>query len=111
MTEQDIKDGSKLAVISYLTIFGIIIAFYMNNERKNPFTLFHIKQSLGLWATLIIINLSIVSNFDVFMLRVSVYIFFITLWFYGFMGALSGKLNLVPLVGKLYQKLFSNLGN
>ena len=109
MTEQDIKAGSKYAVVSYLTIFGGIIAFYMNNEQKNPFTAFHIRQSLGLWLTLIIVNLAIVSNFDIFMLRVSVYVFFITLWFYGFMGALSGKLNLAPLVGKLYQNIFSKL--
>ncbi len=110
MTQDDIKTGGRNAVISYLTFFGIIIAFYMNNEHKNPFTAFHVRQSLGLWLSLIIINLSIVSNFDIFMLRAAVYVFFITMWFYGFMGALSGKLNLLPIVGKLYQKLFSNLG-
>lgn len=109
MTEQDIKKGKTYATISYLTIFGVLIAFYLNNEKRNSFATFHIKQSLGLWLTLILINLSIVSNFDIFMLRVSVYVFFITLWFYGFLGATSGKLNLVPLVGKLYQKLFSKL--
>lgn len=111
MTQGDIKEGKKLAVVSYLTIFGVLIAFYMNNEKKNTFTLFHIKQSLGLWLTLIIINLSIVSNFDIFMLRTSVYIFFITLWTYGFVGALSGKLNIVPILGKFYQKIFKNLGS
>jgi uncharacterized membrane protein len=110
MTEHDIKTGGTYAIVSYLTFFGVIIAFYMNNEQKNPFTAFHVRQSLGLWLTFIIINLSIISNFDIFMLRTAVYIFFITLWFYGFMGALTGKLNLMPIVGKLYQKLFSNLG-
>ncbi|GAB1857774.1 hypothetical protein MHTCC0001_26110 [Flavobacteriaceae bacterium MHTCC 0001] len=109
MTQQDIKEGTKYATISYLTIIGVIVAHYLN-EKKNPFIAFHVRQSLGLWLTLIVINLSIVSNFDIFMLRVSVYVFFITLWFYGFLGALSGKLNLVPLLGKLYQKIFSNLG-
>ncbi len=110
MTEQTIDEGKKLAIVSYLTIFGVLIAFYMNNERKNPFTLFHIKQSLGLWLTLIVINISIVSNFDILMLRTAVYVFFITLWVYGFLGALSGKLNMVPIVGKFYQKIFANLG-
>lgn len=111
MTQDIIEKGKKNAIISYLTVFGIIIAFYLNGEKKNPFTYFHIRQSLGLWLTLIIINLSIVRNFDVFMLRVSVYVFFITLWFYGFIGATSGKQNIVPLVGKLYQKIFSNIGS
>lgn len=111
MTEETIQEGRKNAIISYLTVFGIIIAYYLNNDKKNPFASFHIRQSLGLWLTLIIINLSIVRNFDNFMLRVSVYVFFITLWLYGFLGATSGKLNLVPLVGKLYQKIFSNIGS
>lgn len=109
MTGEEIKNGKKNAIISYLTVFGIIIAYYLNNEKKNAFTAFHLRQSIGLWLTLIIINLSIVRNFDVFMLRVSVYVFFITLWLYGFLGATSGKLNRVPLVGKLYQKIFSNI--
>lgn len=111
MTQEEIKDGTKNAIISYLTVFGIIIAYYLNNERKNSFTAFHLRQSLGLWLTLIIINLSIVRNFDIFMLRVAVYVFFITLWVYGFLGATSGKANSVPLVGKFYQKIFSNIGS
>lgn len=113
MTQQDIERGKRNAIISYITIFGVIIAYFMNNEpdKKSPFASFHIRQSLGLWLTLFVFNLSIVRNFDIFMLRVSVYVFFITLWLFGFLGATSGKLNQVPIVGKLYQKIFSNLGN
>ena len=113
MTQQDIERGKKNAIISYITIFGVIIAYFLNNEdhKKSAFASFHIRQSLGLWLTLFIFNLSIVRNFDIFMLRVSVYIFFTTLWLYGFLGATSGKLNEVPIVGKLYQKFFANLGN
>lgn len=112
MTQGDIDRGKKNAIISYITIFGVIIAHFLNNEehKKSEFASFHIRQSLGLWLTLFIFNLSIVRNFDILMLRVSVYVFFITLWLFGFLGATSGKLNQVPLVGALYQKVFSNLG-
>ena len=111
MTQQDIEKGHKNAIISYLTIFGVIIAFYLNkDDKKSDFASFHIRQSLGLWLTLIIINLSIVSKFDIFMLRASVYIFFSVLYFYGLSNAISGKAQKVPLVGSLYQKVFSNIG-
>ncbi|WP_303318994.1 hypothetical protein Q4Q34_19455 [Flavivirga abyssicola] len=112
MTEQDVERGRKNAIISYITIFGVIIAYYLNNEKdkKSPFASFHIRQSLGLWLTLIIINLSIVSKFDIFMLRASVYIFFSVLYVYGLSNAISGKAQKVPLVGNLYQKVFANLG-
>lgn len=112
MTEQDIEKGRKNAIISYITIFGVIIAYYMNNEdeNKSAFASFHIRQSLGLWLTLIILNLSIVSKFDIYMLRVSVYVFFSVLYVYGLSNAISSKAETVPLVGKLYQKVFANLG-
>lgn len=112
MTTGDIERGRKNAIISYLTIFGVIIAYYLNNEedKKSSFTSFHIRQSLGLWLTLIIINLSIISKFDIFMLRASVYIFFSVLYIYGLSSAISSKAQKVPLVGNLYQKIFANLG-
>ena len=53
MTEQDIDRGRQNAIISYITIIGVIIAYYMNNEdgKKSTFASFHIRQSLGLWLT------------------------------------------------------------
>lgn len=112
MTQEDISKGRKNAIISYITIIGVIIAYYLNNEEKNKsdFASFHIRQSLGLWLTLIIVNLSITKNFDIFMLRVSVYVFFVTLLIFAISNAISSKAHPVPLVGTLYQKLFANLG-
>lgn len=112
MTTQDIEKGKKNAIISYITLFGVIIAYYLNNEpeNKSEFASFHIRQSLGLWLTLIIVNLSITSKFDIFSLRAAVYVCFFTLYIYALTNAISGKAQKVPLVGGLYQKLFSNLG-
>jgi len=112
MAEIDIEKGRKNAIISYITLIGVIIAYYMNNEEENKstFASFHIRQSLGLWLTLIIINLSIVSKFDIVMLRASVYTFFSVLYIYALSNAISGNAQTVPLVGKLYQKIFANLG-
>lgn len=107
----DIEKGRKNAIISYLTIIGVIIAYYLNEDQnKSAFTSFHVRQSLGLWLSLIVVNLSITSNFDIFMLRASVYIFFSILLFYGLYSAINSKAQAVPLVGPLYQKLFKNLG-
>ena len=113
ITPEEIEKGRKNAIISYFTIIGIIIAYYMNNEEENKsaFASFHIRQSLGLWLTFIVVNLSITKNFDIFMLRVSVYLFFFTLIIYGLSNAIGGKAHPIPLVGKLYQKMFSNLGS
>ncbi|WNH09710.1 hypothetical protein [Thalassobellus suaedae] len=112
MTEQDIERGRKNAIISYLTIIGVIIAFYLNKEddKKSDFASFHIRQSLGLWLTFWALGYPI-GSFDNWMISIGFYVFFAVLFIYGFTGALGRKAQEVPLVGAFYQKLFKNLGN
>ena len=41
-------DPKTIAIIAYLTVIGLVVAFVLNNEKKDEFAAFHIKQSLGL---------------------------------------------------------------
>ena len=45
------EEAKRIAVISYITIIGMVIAFVMNNEKKLGFASYHIRQSIGLCAT------------------------------------------------------------
>lgn len=110
MTEQTIEEGKSNAIISYLTIIGTIIAFYMNTERKNEFTSFHIRQALGLWLTFFALGY-IIGGFDSWLVTLGWYIFFGVLFIFGFMTAITGRVQPTPILGKLYQKIFSSLGN
>jgi uncharacterized membrane protein len=111
MTEEDIEKGRKNAIISYLTIIGVIIAYYLNNEddKKSAFASFHVRQSLGLWLTFWALGY-IIGSFDSWLVTSSFYIFFAVLFIYGFVNAIGRKAQSVPLVGDFYQKIFSNLG-
>ena len=109
MTEKDIEAGRNNAIISYLTIFGTIIAFYLNNENKNKFASFHIRQALGLWLTFFALGY-IIGSFDSWAISLGFYLFFAVLFIYGFTNALGRKAQAVPLLGDLYQKIFANLG-
>lgn len=112
MTEQDIDKGRQNAIISYITIFGTIIAYYLNNEdhKKSAFASFHIRQSLGLWLTFFALGYMI-GIFDSWLITSSFYLFFAVLFIYGFTNAIGRKSQPVPLVGDLYQRIFSNLGS
>jgi len=48
MESKDIQ-GKDIALISYLTLIGLLIAFVMNNDKKYEFAKFHIRQSLGMF--------------------------------------------------------------
>ena len=112
MTEKDIDKGRKNAIISYITIFGVIIAYYLNNEddKKSAFASFHIRQSLGLWLTFFALGY-IVGSFNSWLVTSSFYLFFAVLFIFGFTNAIGRKAQAVPLVGNLYQRTFSNLGS
>lgn len=109
MTEQTIKEGKGLAIVSYLTLIGTLIAFIMNNDKKNPFTSFHIRQALGLWLLEMLIGYFI-GGFDSWMITLSFWAFFMILFFYGILGAVTGKLYSVPVLGPFFQKLFASIG-
>ncbi|WP_339895952.1 hypothetical protein [uncultured Algibacter sp.] len=112
MTELDIDKGRQNAIISYITIIGVIIAYYMNNEddKKSAFASFHIRQSLGLWLTFFALGY-IIGNFNSWLITSAFYLFFAVLFIYGFINAISRKAQAVPLVGSFYQKIFANLGS
>ncbi|GAA4951225.1 hypothetical protein GCM10023314_25720 [Algibacter agarivorans] len=112
MNEQDIERGRKNAIISYITIIGVIVAYFMNNEDKNKstFASFHIRQSLGLWLTFWALGY-IIGSFDSWLVTSSFYLFFAVLFVYGLSNAIGRKAQAVPLVGLFYQKIFANLGN
>ena len=111
MTEQDIEKGRNNAIISYITIIGVIIAFYLNNEpdKKSAFASFHIRQSLGLWLTFWALGY-IIGSFDSWLVTSGLYLFFAVLFIYGFSNAIGRKALSVPLLGDFYQKIFANLG-
>lgn len=109
MTDETILNGRSYAIISYITIIGTIIAFFMNNDRKNEFAYFHIRQALGLWLTFFALGY-IVGIFDKWLITFSFWLFFGVLFIYGFINALAGKPQIVPILGEFYQKIFSSIG-
>ncbi len=100
--------GKKIAVVSYLTFVGILIAASMNSDEKSEFASFHIRQSIGL-SVLFFSLAYFIGYFDSNMISASFFLSFSVLWVFGFLGALSGEKRTVPLVGAFFQKWFINL--
>ncbi len=99
-------EGKTTAIISYLTLVGAIIAIFMNNEPKHEFAKFHIRQAFGIH--LLFHAFAILSNvwggeFGFY----GLYLCYIILWMYGFIGALSNKKQEIPVLGAYFQKWFT----
>lgn len=106
MENTDTVPGKTTAIVAYLTILGAIIALFMNMEPKHSFARFHTRQAFGLH--LMFHGFAIFSSvwFNQYALY-GLYLCYIVLWVYGFLGALSNKEQLVPAIGPYFQKWFT----
>ncbi len=103
------NEGKNIATIAYITIIGLIIAFVMNNEKKDPFAAYHIKQSLGLALTglaLGIIGMIPILGWIINILGIFVLLY---MWVVGLMNAINGKESAVPFLGEKYIEWLKNL--
>lgn len=108
MENRTVIEGKTIAIISYLTFIGLIIAFVMNNDKKNPFATFHIRQSLGLVLFLVLINiLSYIVTIPMltYILGLGVFV----LWILGIIAAVQGEMKPVPLLGEQFQEWFKGI--
>ena len=109
MDQDTIEEGKTLALVSYLTIIGSIIAIILNGEKKNDFTTFHNRQGLGLCLTWMLIGY-FVSQFDNIQISIAFWVSMGSLLFLGVMTAINGSMKPIPFIGPLFQKLFSGIG-
>ncbi len=98
-----------IAIVAYLTLIGLIIAFVMNNEKKDPFSSFHIRQSLGLTLTSLV--LSLINIIPVLGWIVSLVGYFVLLymWIMGLLNAINGRRKVVPILGDKYEEWFKSI--
>lgn len=108
MTPEEIKEGKTAAIVSYILIVGVLIAFSINSETKNKFAAFHIRQGLGLTLTFIILGVSI-SSFESIYVAAPMWIFVSVLTIYGIFTAAKGETTPLPLLGNIFQKWFKTI--
>lgn len=103
------KEGKKIAVISYITIIGLIIAFIMNNDKKDPFASYHIRQMIGLAVTGL--AMSVIGMIPILGWLIVILGSFMILymWIMGLVNASNGKMKPVPILGKKYGEWFKDL--
>ena len=108
MENQTVKEGKSIAIISYIWWIGLIIAFIMNNSKKNTFASFHIRQMIGLLLLNVAVSLvyKYVGSTAGMLLGLGTFV----LWVIGLIGAFQGEEKRVPLLGDLFQDWFKGIG-
>jgi hypothetical protein len=116
------EEDKTVAIVSYLTLIGFIVAIILNSNKKTKLGAFHLRQVLGLILTSIAgyicvgIMMFIIFLVLAFMKSVLLFLFpliylafgvsVIVLWVMGLIAAINGQMKPMPVVGPYYQKWF-----
>lgn len=103
------SEGKTIAIISYLIVIGLLIAFIMNNDKHNPFAKYHIRQSLGLCLTGIALGLIGLIPILGWIINILGFIVLFILWITGLVNAVNGEEKPLPLLGRKYEEWFNNI--
>lgn len=91
------KMSTLVAVISYFTLIGWVVAMIIYDKHQSSFASFHLRQSLGLIITGAILSLIPLVGW---VLNIGVLLG----WIVGFCSAIQGQEYKVPLLGDFYQE-------
>src|SRR5699024_10172267 len=109
-TPEQIDNGKNIAIIAYLTIIGLIVAFVMNTDKKNPFGAYHIRQVLGLAVSGLALGIIGMIPFLGWLIGIIGGILILVMWISGLINAANGKEKPMPIMGKQYAKWFESVG-
>jgi uncharacterized membrane protein len=106
-------DGKTIAIISYFTWIGWIIAFVMYNSNKSQLAAYHIRQSLALMILGILVYIvQIMLVFIPFLgwaIALLLWIGLVVLWVMGLIAAINGEQKPMPVIGTTAQNIFSGI--
>ncbi|CAM4165545.1 DUF4870 domain-containing protein [Zobellia roscoffensis] len=100
------ENDKTMAILAYVTIIGLVAAFVMNNEKKQEFASYHIRQSIGLCITglaLGVVGVIPILGWIINILGIFVLLY---MWVMALMNALNGKESPAPILGKKYEVWF-----
>jgi uncharacterized membrane protein len=106
-------DGKTIAIISYFTWIGWIIAFVLHSSNKSQIGAFHLRQTLalmilGILAYIVQIMLIFVP-FLGWAIICLIWIGLLVLWILGLIAAVNGQEKPMPVIGPLAQNIFSGI--
>ncbi len=109
MNTGTVQEGKTIAIISYITFIGTIIAYIMNQNKKNSFASFHIRQAVGI--AILGVAISILRNYISLGIVGSILsIGVLVLSIIGIISAVQGEEKRIPLLGDQFQEWFKSIG-
>lgn len=106
-------DNKTLSIVSYLSIVGWLIAYFMGKEKADDLLKYHLRQSFGLAIAGILFSVAlnivamIIPALGILgMLSLAILI----LWIIGIINAANATQKPLPFIGKMFENKFAFIG-
>lgn len=107
MTFEDTNNGKTVAIVSYITIIGLVVALVMNSKSATNLGRFHIRQSIGITvlaiASSVLGFIPLIGNIVFALVGLVILIALIL----GIVSAVKGEEKELPFLGSYFQKWFN----
>ena len=106
-------DGKTIAIISYFSVVGWIIAYVLFSSNKSQMAAYHLRQSLalilgGIACYIIFIILLFIIPFISFFIWI-LGVVLLVLWIMGLVSAINGQEKPIPVIGPMAQQIFAGI--
>jgi uncharacterized membrane protein len=106
--------GKTIAILSYITLIGWIVALVMHGSNKTSLGAYHLRQSLGLVviaiASMVIRIPLLFIPYIGWLLSMLIGVGLLIFWIMGLISAVNGEEKPLPIIGKPFQKWFASIG-
>ena len=109
-------EGKTVAIISYFTLIGWVIAYVMYESNKQPLSAYHIRQSLGIMITGILFYILQfmllfvpLIGWLITLIMIPIGLVLFVFWIMGLIAAINGEEKPVPLIGNKIQDILSSI--
>jgi len=110
-TPSTAPEDRTVAILSYLTIIGFIVALVLHSSKKTSLGAFHLRQTLGLIVSGLVLGVCgmilVIIPFLGWLAVCAAWLGFFVLWLMGLIAAACGQQKPVPVLGEHFQKWFA----
>ncbi|MCU0355658.1 MAG: hypothetical protein MUD08_18270 [Cytophagales bacterium] len=100
-------DGKTIAIVSYLTVIGFIVAIIMHGNNKTSLGAYHLRQMLAIVLAGVAIGVVLWVPFLGWIAAPIAFLGLMVLWVFGLIAAANGEEKPMPLLGEKAQEWFA----
>ncbi|MDR0230407.1 MAG: DUF4870 domain-containing protein [Flavobacteriaceae bacterium] len=105
-------DNKTLSIVSYITLIGWLIAFFVGKEKADDLLKYHLKQSLGVLVLSFVLGIviqivALAIPPMAWLVSTVLYVISIGYMVIGILNAIGAKQNPLPIIGAWADKTFT----